>query len=303
MKLAPLLLLATLLPACSGPSRQTPLPTPPAVTPLAEAEPAPAPNSAAIVAASNLPALLPAPLAGDAMGVTIHRLANGMTVYISTDREQPRISARIAVRAGSRNDPAESTGLAHYLEHMLFKGTGKLATLDIDKERPHLDRIAELYRELRATSAADARARILAELDAATQRSAAFAVPNEFVQLYASLGVTGVNAFTSNDQTVYIATVPSNRFAAWARVEAERFIDPQFRLTSVVDRPADWQVAEKQLEATLAKRPGSSMHAFVLAYLRIFRGRAQEAEPYLKVAEKKAEYAEAVKLLREKALQ
>ena len=230
MKLAPLLLLATLLPACSGPSRQTPLPTPPAVTPLAEAEPAPAPNSAAIVAASNLPALLPAPLAGDAMGVTIHRLANGMTVYISTDREQPRISARIAVRAGSRNDPAESTGLAHYLEHMLFKGTGKLATLDIDKERPHLDRIAELYRELRATSAADARARILAELDAATQRSAAFAVPNEFVQLYASLGVTGVNAFTSNDQTVYIATVPSNRFAAWARVEAERFIDPQFRL-------------------------------------------------------------------------
>jgi len=80
-------------------------------------------------------------------------------------------------------------------------------------------------------------------------------------------------------------------------------IDPQFRLTSVVDRPADWQAAEKQLEATLAKRPGSSVPAFVLAYLKIFLGRAQEAEPYLKVAEKQAEYAEAVKLLREKALQ
>ena len=86
-------------------------------------------------------------------------------------------------------------------------------------------------------------------------------------------------------------------------VEKPERIDPQFRLTSVVDRPADWQAAEKQLEATLAKSPSSSVHAFVLAYLRVFRGRAQEAEPYLKVAEKKPEYAEAVKLLREKALQ
>ena len=86
-------------------------------------------------------------------------------------------------------------------------------------------------------------------------------------------------------------------------LEKPESIDPQFRLTSMVDRPADWQAAEKQLEATLAERPGSSVHAFVLAYLKIFLGRAQEAEPYLKVAEKQAEYAEAVKLLREKALQ
>ena len=86
-------------------------------------------------------------------------------------------------------------------------------------------------------------------------------------------------------------------------VEKPERIDPQFRLTSVVNRPADWQAAEKQLEATLAKTPGSSVHAFVLAYLKVFLGHAQEAEPYLKVAEKHTEYAEAVKLLREKVLQ
>ncbi|MCA9662266.1 MAG: insulinase family protein, partial [Myxococcales bacterium] len=184
----------------------------------------------AILAGSDLPPLVERPVAGDAMGVTIHRLANGMTVYISTDRLKPRFNAWIAVRAGSRHDPADSTGLAHYLEHMLFKGTDELGTVDVAAERPHLERIEALYAELRTTEDAAKRAEILAEIDGETQKTAQYTISNELSRLYGELGIEGLNAFTSDDQTVYIADIPSNRLEAWAEVERERFADPVFRL-------------------------------------------------------------------------
>ncbi|HGG58105.1 MAG TPA: hypothetical protein ENK31_09950, partial [Nannocystis exedens] len=155
------------------------------------------PDPAAILAASDLPAPIPTPLEGDSMGVTIHHLSNGITVYISTDRQEPSFSAWIAVRTGSRNDPADSTGLAHYLEHMLFKGTKRLGTLDYAAEAPHIERIAALYDELRTVDDEASRAALLAKIDAETQATAATAIPNEFDRVYASLGITGVNAFTS----------------------------------------------------------------------------------------------------------
>ncbi|PRP95023.1 Protease 3 precursor [Enhygromyxa salina] len=182
-----------------------------------------------ILAASDLPPTLDAPLDGDEMGVTVHRLTNGMTVYISTDRQKPRFTSWIAVRTGSRNDPADSTGLAHYLEHMLFKGTDEYGTLDAEAEREHLERTEQLYAELRQADEGR-RAEIFAEIDAHNQAMAEYAVPNEFSRMYSALGVEGINAFTSDEVTAYIADVPSNRLEAWARVEAERFADPVFRL-------------------------------------------------------------------------
>ena len=162
-------------------------------------------------------------------GATVHRLSNGPTVYISTDRQKPRFNAWIAVRTGSRNDPADSTGLAHYLEHMLFKGTDELGTLDFAAEKPLADQSAALYKQLRATSDPEARKRIFAELDALNQQISKHSVPNEMSRLYSSINVEGLNAFTSFDQTVYIADVPANRIDAWATVEGERFRDPVFR--------------------------------------------------------------------------
>ncbi|NVB36313.1 insulinase family protein [Pseudenhygromyxa sp. WMMC2535] len=206
-----------------------PAPSSTAARPEDAAAAAPAKDLAQILAESALPAVNDAPLAGDDMAVTVHRLQNGMTVYISSDRQQPRISAWIGVRTGSRNDPPASTGLAHYLEHMLFKGSDELGTLDYAAEKPHLDRVAALYAELRGADAAR-RAQLFAEIDAQTQAAAAYAVPNELDRLYANLGIEGVNAFTSEDATAYIADVPSNRFTAWAEVEAERLSDPVFRL-------------------------------------------------------------------------
>jgi predicted Zn-dependent peptidase len=254
-------LLLIALVACGGPKTDT-TPRPPTGEPIGTAPapaPAPSPNRERAI---ETPALLATPLPDDPVKATIHRLSNGMTVYISPDPQQPSIVAHVAVRAGSRHDPANSTGLAHYLEHMLFKGTTKLGTLDYAKEKPHLERIATLYGELRAP-AAD-RAKILAEIDSETQKSAAFAVPNELDQLYARIGVTGLNAFTANDATVYISEIPKNRVAQWARVEAARYSDPVFRLfwpeleavyeekNRSIDNPA-WRVEEAFMRAMFPK--------------------------------------------------
>ncbi|WP_434416554.1 insulinase family protein [Nannocystis pusilla] len=208
--------------------------TPPAPAPVPAPEPAPAPavdpERAAILAASALPELLPVALPDDPLGVTVHRLSNGLTVYISTDRSAPRVTAWIAFRAGSRHDPPHSTGLAHYLEHMMFKGTARLGTLDGEAEAPHVAAVAELYDRLAATADPAGRAEILADIDRATQACAALAIPNEVDRLYAQLGVTDLNAFTSDDMTVYSADVPSSRLATWAEIEAERLRQPVFRL-------------------------------------------------------------------------
>jgi predicted Zn-dependent peptidase len=196
---------------------------------VANVPPSSEPTPEQIIAASNLPPIVPVPLDDDAMAVTVHRLDNGLTVYISTDRQKPRFDAWIAVRTGSRNDPPNSTGLAHYLEHMLFKGTDEYGTLDLAAEHEHIRAIEQLYAELREANEAR-RTEIFAEIDRHTQATATYAIPNEFDRMYSKLGVEGVNAFTSDEITAYIADVPSNRFEAWAQVEGERFADPVFRL-------------------------------------------------------------------------
>jgi len=179
--------------------------------------------------APSVPATLDKPLAGDPMGVTIHRLPNGLTVYLSPNKGLPRITAHIAVRAGSKNDPADATGQAHYLEHMLFKGTTRLGSLDYAKEAPHLARIRELY-EKRAKADAAGKAKIDKLIDAENLADAATAVPNELDKFYRAIGADGLNAHTSDEETVYVVDIPANRLAQWSAMEAERFAHPVFRL-------------------------------------------------------------------------
>ncbi len=167
---------------------------------------------------------------GDPMGVVIRRLPNGLTVMLSPNHEEPRITAWITTRAGSAKDPSEATGMAHYLEHMLFKGTRQLGTLDYAREAPHLERITQLYDRLFGTTDADARAQLYAEIDAEGVAASEFQVPNELDQLYDALGCSGLNAFTSDDQTSYTVEIPANRVEQWARVEGDRFAQPVFRL-------------------------------------------------------------------------
>ncbi len=191
----------------------------------ARRKPAPAP-----VPAPAVPTTLDAPLPDDPMGVTISRLPNGLTVYLSPNPGRPRVSARIVVRAGSKDDPAEATGQAHYLEHMLFKGTQKLGTLDYADEAPHLARIQALYQERAKARDDAARAKIDKEIDAENVAASKDESPNEIDRFYSAIGADGVNAFTSNEETVFTEDIPANRLEAWATVESERFRDPVFRL-------------------------------------------------------------------------
>jgi predicted Zn-dependent peptidase len=179
---------------------------------------------------SRLPLTIAEPLGSDPLRVSVHRLKNGLTVYLSPNREVPRISAWIAVRAGSRDDPDDLTGIAHYLEHMFFKGSRSLGTVDYESERPHLDEIERLYEEHFVSTDTASREALYARIDQANARASRFSAPNELSKAYSALGFDGVNAFTSNDRTVYVADLPKNRLEAWARLESDRFSRPVFRL-------------------------------------------------------------------------
>jgi len=167
---------------------------------------------------------------GDSLHTRIYTLKNGLTVYMSPYKDEPRIYTSIAVRAGSKNDPAETTGLAHYLEHMLFKGTDSLGSLDYSKERIELDKITQLYEQYRSTSDIKKRVAIYKDIDSISNIAARFAIPNEYDKLLNSIGAHGTNAHTGPEETVFVNDIPSNKLDQWLTIEAERFRNPVMRL-------------------------------------------------------------------------
>jgi len=169
-------------------------------------------------------------VSGDSLHTRIYKLKNGLTVYMSPYHDEPRIYTSIAVRAGSKNDPAETTGLAHYLEHMLFKGTDSIGSLDYAREHTELEKIIELYEKYRATSDPEHRAAIYRDIDSISNVAAQFTVPNEYDKLLNSIGAKGTNAYTWVEQTVYINDIPSNELDRWLTIESERFRNPVMRL-------------------------------------------------------------------------
>ena len=166
----------------------------------------------------------------DLMSVRIYRLDNGLTVYLTENPEEPRFYAEISVRAGSKHDPAEATGIAHYLEHMLFKGTQNFGTLDYEKEKQHLDNITDLYEAHFHETDPEKRLGIYAEINQASQLAAQYGIPNELDKLYKAMGGRNVNAHTWVEETVYMVDLPANRLNQWMMIESDRFVKPVFRL-------------------------------------------------------------------------
>ena len=160
---------------------------------------------------------------GDMMNTRIYTLDNGLRVYLSVNSEKPRIQTFIAVRTGSKNDPAETTGLAHYLEHLMFKGTNSFGTNNAEAETPLLNKIENLYEEYRLLKDADARKAKYHEIDSISQVAAQYFIPNEYDKLMAAIGAEGTNAYTSNDVTCYTEDIPANEIDNWARIQADRF--------------------------------------------------------------------------------
>jgi predicted Zn-dependent peptidase len=200
-----------------------------------------------LVFALLLPALLPAQkkyqwkqvssggyayrtVTGDPMAARFYKLKNGLTVILTVNKKEPRIQTLIGTRAGSNTDPADHTGLAHYLEHMLFKGTDKFGSLNWAKEKPYLDMIDQLYEDYNQTSDVNARKAIYRKIDSVSGLAATFAIANEYDKIMKAMGAQGSNAHTSVEETVYEEDVPANALDKYLTVQAERFRNPIFRI-------------------------------------------------------------------------
>lgn len=166
----------------------------------------------------------------DPMHARFYTLKNGLTVILSPTHKEPRMHFYIATKAGSKTDPADHTGLAHYLEHMMFKGTQSYGSLDWSKEKPYLDKINALYEEYNHTTDEAKRTIIYHNIDSVSGEAAKYAIANEYDKMMASIGAQGTNAFTSFEQTVYTEDVPANAVDKFLKVQSERFHDPVFRI-------------------------------------------------------------------------
>jgi len=160
---------------------------------------------------------------GDLSETRIYTLKNGLKVYLSVNKEEPRIQTYIAVRTGSKNDPSETTGLAHYLEHLMFKGTSKFGVTDAEKEAPLLADIEARYEEYRKLTDPEERRAAYHGIDSVSQLAAQYFIPNEYDKLMSAIGAEGTNAYTSNDVTCYTEDIPSNEVENWAKIQSDRF--------------------------------------------------------------------------------
>ncbi len=159
----------------------------------------------------------------DPMQSRIYTLRNGLKIYLSVNKEKPRVQTYIAVRTGSRNDPPETTGLAHYLEHLMFKGTTHFGSSNVEAERPYLDSIESRYEQYRHITDPQARKQWYHQIDSISQLAARYNIPNEYDKMMSAIGSEGSNAYTSNDVTCYVENIPSNEMEAWAKIQADRF--------------------------------------------------------------------------------
>ena len=153
----------------------------------------------------------------------IYTLDNGLKVYLSVYKNEPRIQTLIPVKAGGKFDPENSTGLAHYLEHMMFKGTSDFGTKDWAAEKVLLDSIENMFEHYRTLSDQEERKAWYAQIDQVSNEASQFTIANEYDKMVQYIGASGTNAYTTTDRTVYMNEIPSNQLESWLQIEANRF--------------------------------------------------------------------------------
>jgi zinc protease len=165
----------------------------------------------------------------DPYNLTTHTLANGLTLYLSCQTHKPRIETRIVIKAGSAQDPEESTGAAHILEHLMFKGSEAIGTLKRDEEKLVLDQISSAFEKMRLIEGEDERKTLFHLIDGLNQKASVLSLPGEYDRILSHLGARGVNAYTSVSETVYKCDIPSVELERWVNLEIERFSHPVIR--------------------------------------------------------------------------
>ncbi len=161
--------------------------------------------------------------------VESYQLDNGFTIFLNPDPTASRVYGAVMVNAGAKHEDPEATGMAHYLEHLLFKGTTELGTSDYQKEKPHLDSINILYEALAKVETDEARQSIQNQINQQALKASKYGLPNEFDKLLKSIGSTGINAFTNYEMTFYHNSFPAHEMNKWLNIYSTRFRDPVFR--------------------------------------------------------------------------
>lgn len=166
----------------------------------------------------------------DPTGLRLYTLENGLKVYLAQNFEEPKIQTFIPVRAGSVYDPSDNTGLAHYLEHMVFKGTDEIGAIDFEKEKTALKEISDLYEKHKSATDPAEKEAIYKEIDKASHEASKLCIANEYDKMTSSLGAQGTNAWTWHEETVYVNKIPANELDKWIALESERFSQLVLRL-------------------------------------------------------------------------
>ena len=162
-------------------------------------------------------------------GLTEYKLDNGLTVMLWEDHDQPDVTGYVVVRAGAVDEPAEYTGLAHYLEHMLFKGTQRIGALDWEAEKPMYDSIIALYDQYSEATDPKVREQLATQINEISLREAKISSTEDFFNMLDLIGAEGVNAFTSYDLTAYMNSFPAAEMYRWLTIFSDRLINPVFR--------------------------------------------------------------------------
>ena len=160
---------------------------------------------------------------GDAMETRIYTLDNGLKVYLSDYENAPRVHVFLPVKAGGKNDPADNTGLAHYLEHMMFKGNNQFGSTDYETEEVMLDSIEQMFNHYATLTSDSERKDYYKLIDNYSNEAANYAIPNEYDKMISLIGGKGLNAYTTEDRTVYTVDVPSNELPRFLEIEGSRF--------------------------------------------------------------------------------
>jgi predicted Zn-dependent peptidase len=155
------------------------------------------------------------------------KLSNGMTVWLNEDHSQPKVFGAVVVKAGAKDCP--NTGIAHYFEHIMFKGTDRIGTIDYQAEKPWLDSISAQYDLLSQTKEEAERTRIQKHINELSLKAADYMIPNEFNRLISKYGGSGLNAGTSYDLTFYFNSFLPQYMEQWCWLNSERLITPVYR--------------------------------------------------------------------------
>jgi predicted Zn-dependent peptidase len=164
--------------------------------------------------------------------VTEFTLKNGLKFIVLERHCAPVVSFLTYANVGGADEPEGQTGVAHYLEHLAFKGTRRIGTRDYGAEKPLLEQQDQQFEQIKAVQAATDSARLtqlqksFAELEAQTSQ---YAIQNQLGQIVSQAGGVGLNANTSSEATRYFYSFPSNKLELWMSLESERFLEPVFR--------------------------------------------------------------------------